>query len=126
MNNYRNYYNYSNLDPYKGFLRGNLFDNLYVPYKNYKFREINPTNEREYDMLMLQMYGFDVHDLDLYLDVYPDDSEAIKIRKQYFDKYMAAKANYENKYGPISLSSNLLDNNPWLWDTKVWPWEGNK
>ena len=46
MNNYYDYdfnnYNYSNnnvnnnIDPYKGFIRGNIFDSLYDPYKNYK------------------------------------------------------------------------------------------
>ena len=50
MNNYYDYdfnnYNYSNnnvnnnIDPYKGFIRGNIFDNLYDPYKNYKPYEI--------------------------------------------------------------------------------------
>ena len=24
------------IDPYEGFIRGNLFENLYDPYKNYK------------------------------------------------------------------------------------------
>lgn len=148
MNDYMNYYNYmngynnnytksetvknnsnynnSNIDPYQGFLRGNLFDNLYVPYMNYKPAKLNPTSEREYDMLMVQMYSFAAHELNLYLDVKPNDSNAIKLRNKYFDMYMEAKAQYENKYGPIDLSSELLDKSPWMWDTKKWPWEGIK
>lgn len=133
MNDYINYYSYANkndnnnnLDPYEGFLRGNLFYNLYVPYKNYKYRQINPVSEKEYNMLMVQAYAFAAHDLELYLDVNPNDSNAIVLRNKYFDLYKSFKNQYENKYGPICLDSNLLNNKTWLWNTKVWPWEGDK
>lgn len=145
MNNYFDYFNYPNgynnayvkksannhntsekIDPYKGFLRGNLFDNLYVPYMNYKPIEVNPANEKEYDMFMVQMYSFAAHDLNLYLDVNPNDDEAIKLREKYFNMYIEAKMKYENKYGPIDISSDLLNSSPWMWNTKKWPWEGNK
>ena len=129
LNNYMNKLNtqnYSKIDPYQGFLRGNLFDNLYVPYMNYKPRELNPDNEKEYYMLMVQTYAFAAHDLTLYLDVNPNDSNAIKLRNKYLEMYNEAKTQYENKYGPITLNSNLLDTNTWIWDSKKWPWEGNK
>ena len=32
--------NNSNIDPKEGFLRGNLFNNLYDEYKNYKPQEL--------------------------------------------------------------------------------------
>lgn len=38
--------------------------------------------------------------------------------------YKQALEQYENKYGPINLSSSLLDETPWGWNTEYWPWEG--
>ena len=32
-------------DPNTAFLRGNLFNSLYDPYKNYKYRELKPKNQ---------------------------------------------------------------------------------
>lgn len=156
MNNYIDYYNYLNnlnqnamntsnkipkmgsnqsvnmnnlgydTDPYTGFMKGNMFSNLYEPYKNYQVQEINPTNEREYALLMVQMYGFAAHDLGLYLDVNPNDTNAINLRSEYVNLYKQALAEYESKYGALGLSSNMLDVTPWAWDSKKWPWEGNR
>lgn len=156
MNNYIDYYNYLNnlnqnamntsnkmpkvgsnqsvnmnnlgydTDPYTGFMKGNMFSNLYEPYKNYQIQEINPTNEREYALLMIQMYGFAAHDLGLYLDVNPNDTNAINLRSEYVKLYKQALAEYESKYGALGLSSNMLDVTPWAWDSKKWPWEGNR
>lgn len=156
MNNYIDYYNYLNnlnqnamntsnkipkmgsnqsvnmnnlgydTDPYTGFMKGNMFSNLYEPYKNYQVQEINPTNEREYALLMVQMYGFAVHDLGLYLDVNPNDTNAINLRSEYVKLYKQVLAEYESKYGALGLSSNMLDVTPWAWDSKKWPWEGNR
>lgn len=156
MNNYIEYYNYLNnlnqntinpnnkmanmnsissnnmnnlgydIDPYNGFMRGNMFNSLYDPYKNYQIQEINPTNEREYALLMVQMYGFAAHDLGLYLDVNPNDANAINLRNEYIKLYKQALAEYEHRYGSLDLSSNMLEATPWAWDSEKWPWEGNR
>ena len=68
MNNYYNYgFNSNNnqnntlnkkidnTNPSVGFERGNLFDNLYEPYKNYKPVDLNPKTEKEYLMYQVQM-----------------------------------------------------------------------
>ena len=51
FNNTFNTYNKTNntnlTDPKEGFLRGNLFDNLYDPYKNYQYGMLNPSNKKE-------------------------------------------------------------------------------
>lgn len=146
MNNYIDYYDYNrpagemhneinmptanlkkfnyNTDPYKAFLRGNLFDNLYKPYKNYKMRDLNPANNRDYELLLVQMYAFTAHDLSLYLDVNPDDVNAIDLRMRYMDAYQEALTNYESSFGPITENSQLLTSTPWAWNSKKWPWEG--
>ena len=73
------------LDPYSGFVRGNMFDNLYDKYKNYKPRDINPSNEREALLGQWQQYNFALIDLGLYLDVYPNDTNALNLYKKYLD-----------------------------------------
>ena len=114
MNNYNN--------PDIGFERGNLFDNLYLPYKNYKIDKINPKNEKEYLMYIVQVYDFAINDLGLYLDNYPNDSEKINLRNTYLLEYQKAYDNYESKYGPLDLTSNYLNKTPWCW-VSSFPWE---
>src|SRR5574344_732011 len=118
MNNYDQYYDYRNnmsdinkinqtnqsannnlVEPYTAFIRGNLFKNLYDEYKNYKPAELNPTNEQEQMLLLVQMYTFCAHELTLYLDNYPNDSNAIKLREEYNQEASEATTQYEQKYG---------------------------
>lgn len=142
MNNYNDYYNYVNnfngmqtknnnsvsydAEPYKAFIRGNLFNNLYESYKNYNTDELNPTNQQDYSLLLVQIYDFVAHELALYLDVNPTDNNAIKLRNDYISMYKEALAQYESTFGPLDLGSQMLDASPWAWDSKIWPWEGNK
>ena len=141
MNDYTNYYNYMNslnemnqsmnktqkaiAEPYEGFIRGNMFNNLYDQYKNYKPQELNPQNDREYAKMLMQMYCFAAHDLGLYLDVFPNDTNVIRQRAEYIRMYKEALMQYENSFGPITKESIMLENN-WSWNTTKWPWEGNK
>lgn len=136
MNNYNELYNkdinrnvnkYSvENDPYTAFIKGNSFKNLYNPYKNYRPYELNPRNEREYFLMLTQIYGFIAHDLGLYLDVNPNDDKAIKLREKYNNMYNQAITNYEQKYGALELDSDMLGAIPWSWDLNNFPWEGDK
>lgn len=138
MNDYNDYYNQMSdmdrnaksytleKDPYTAFVKGNSFKNLYDPYKNYKPFNVNPNNEREYSLLLVQTYGFIAHDLALYLDVNPGDDKAIQLREKYNNMYRQAVAEYEQKYGALSQSSEMLGAIPWQWDENNFPWEGDK
>ncbi len=135
-----NYYNYGftsndnqsnalnkkidNTNPSVGFERGNLFDNLYEPYKNYKPVDLNPKTEKEYLMYQVQMYGFALNDLNLYLDINPNDTEMINLRSRFLKEYQDAFNQYENKYGALGVNSSVLDKTPWGWDS-TFPWEVN-
>lgn len=111
-------------EPYTGFVRGNMFNNLYNEYKNYSPKELNPMNDKEYLQMLIQMYGFAAHDLSLYLDVNPNDTNVIKQRAEYVKMYNEALVQYENNYGPITKNSVMLDATPWGWDNTNFPWEG--
>ena len=139
MNNYNQYYDFVdrnnnlnnsnmldfNKDPYDAFLKGNSFNNLYHEYKNYKPKEVKPRDEKEYLLLLVQIYGFVAHDLGLCLDVNPSDSQALQLRANYINLHNQAVNQYESKYGPLDLDSNMLDNSPWSWNND-WPWEVQK
>lgn len=133
-----NYYNYPNYNyqnkpmnnynpnlytPYEGFIRGNLFANLYDPYKNDKPFQINPMNEQAEMLTNIDSLCFATIDLNLYLDVYPNDNEAIKLFNQYRVKKDELMRIYQEKYGPLELNSDALNNTPWMWDNRPWPWE---
>ena len=135
MNNY-NYFdpfnytfmgnNYDNnailYGPYEGYLKGNMFKNLYEQYKNYKIATIKPKNEQEQDLFNLNQIMFAMHDVNLYLDVHPDNQEMLNLFTKYKDMYNDLCMKYEQKYGPINV--NKTDNRiPFKWESTIFPWE---
>lgn len=143
MNTYnmtKDYYNYANnnynqplynqniqnkqiYDPYNGFIRGNMFPELYNSYKLNKPLEITPMNEQAELLTYVDALTFAMIDLNLYLDVYPNDREALELFNQYRMQADEYTKKYENKYGPLELTSNSLNTFPWVWDNAPWPWE---
>ena len=111
------------MDPYMGFVRGNLFENLYEPYKNYKVKDLNPTNEKDAMLLQLMQYNFALVELNLYLDVNPDDNNALKLYNDYLKIKKQLENKYESNYGPIDNCSNFIATGSWNWDNGPWPWE---
>ena len=144
MNNYMNYpknYNYqanilpnisqnmvgntksNTFTPYEGFIRGIMFKNIYEPYKQDRPYQIQPMNEQAEMLTNIDSLGFAMIDLNLYLDVFPDDRGALELFNQYREQKEKLLKQYESKYGPIELSSDALNMYPWAWDNRPWPWE---
>lgn len=143
MNTYnmtKDYYNYANnnynqplynqniqdkqiYDPYNGFIRGNMFPELYNSYRLNKPLEITPMNEQAELLTYVDALTFAMIDLNLYLDVYPNDREALELFNQYRMQTDEYTKKYESKYGPLELTSNSLNTFPWAWDNAPWPWE---
>ncbi|MEG2620783.1 MAG: spore coat protein CotJB [Bacilli bacterium] len=112
------------VDPYEGFMRGNMQKTLYNPYKSGKI--IKPVSNTEKEKLMedIQQYAFAAHDLNLYLDTHLEDEAAIKLYIQYNQQAEKLTDTYEAKYGPLTLSNGLgLEQQPWAWVKGTWPWE---
>jgi len=107
----------------EGTLRGNMFPDLYDPYKVQSSNMFTPTSERERQMFEVQKAGFAMKDINLYLDVNPGDSCMINLYNRYVDEYTRALNNYESQYGPITLKSKTLNTMPWVWVQTKWPWE---
>ena len=110
-------------DPYNGLIRGNLFKELYDPYISEEPYEIKPMNDQAKMLTKLDSLGFAMVDLNLYLDVYPNDKEKINLYNQYRREKENLLKEYENKYGPITLTSDSLNTFPWAWNNMPWPWE---
>ena len=109
--------------PYEGYVRGNLFPSLYQGYKNIK-PSIKETNNQKQELLSyIGAYAFAAHELNLYLDNYPTDREAVKQYKKYQEEASKAMKEYEKMYGPLTVTGvNAQD---WTWVNEPWPWDNN-
>ena len=110
-------------EPYEGFIRGNMYKNLYDPYKMNEPYQIRPMNEQAKLLTYIDALCFAAIDLNLYLDVYPNDKNAIDLFNQYRTQKIELTKEYEKKFGPLLLDSNSLNSYPWAWDDRPWPWE---
>ena len=110
------------LDSYEGFKRGNMFGNLYDPYRNYKPEELKATSEREDMLMQLQELKFAMIELGLYLDLNDKDRNALNLFNEYQKKEKELCKIFENKYGPLTFDS-MEYKNSWTWDNGPWPWE---
>ena len=68
--------------------------------------------------------NFAMIDLNLYLDIYPNDANRIKLYNEYNKKTNDLISKYNNTYEPLTLSGNELNEVPWSWEDSPWPWEG--
>lgn len=103
---------------YDGYVRGNMFESLYKPYKNYKVYNIGPTNKNEEDRFELMMLEFALNDLNLHLIIYPDDIEIQNKYQYYLKMYKVKKDEYDKK----KTKCDSTDKNTFMTFTAL-PWE---
>lgn len=121
MNNKSNS-NYELTGPYEGYLKGNMFKNLYKGYKNYNIAKLIPNNEEAEILLNLNQLSFALNDIKLYLDIHPEDKDMINIFNKYSIELKQLLNNYESKYGPIMCDTPSNDN-LFSWEAYSFPWE---
>lgn len=110
--------NFYNLE--EALKRGNLFPSLYDQYKNYQPSALMVNTAREKALLDIQMLDFTINDLNLYLDLYPNDKKAYSMFKKLVEECLEKKREYSSIYGPLTMD-NVADE--YEWSTGVWPWE---
>ena len=125
-NNYLNDNKYNSnsmsLDnPQDGFEKGNMFKNLYNEYKGYKPAKLKATNEREQKLYNISAMCFAAHELNLYLDLNPNDQSAFMLYMDYEKKTNEMIEEYEKTYGPLNADSSEMKS--FTWSTNNWPWE---
>ena len=104
-------------EPRMALVRGTLYpglDLLFMGMVNTEEKPITPRTE-------LQVLGFALHELALYLDTHRNDKDALEIYTKYQCMYKEAKEAYEKKYGPLTHMSGCTNAYRWLDDP--WPWE---
>ncbi len=104
-----------------GFLRGNIFKNEYKPYKNLTYIDIKPKNDQEAKLFNVMQYSFAINDMNLYLDLHPDDKKAMAVFEDFVKEAHNCKKEYEESYGPLSVTHTKGNNFDWI--DNPWPWE---
>lgn len=105
-------------DARKGMVRGTLYPGLDLPFMgmvNNKELPVTPLSE-------LQVLGFALNDLALYLDTHRDDKEALELYRKYQEIYHKGMMEYNEKHRPLShgMPSNSKE---YDWLSDPWPWE---
>ncbi len=106
--------------PKEGFMRGNMYEKEFKPYKNYTYKILKPTNKRNELLMEIMMYDFAVNDLNLSLDLHPDDENLFKAFKKYMALAYEKEMEYIKTYGPLQLDEVSATKYNWLDDP--WPW----
>ena len=102
----------------KGLVRGTLYPGLDLPFMgmvNQKEKQITPLTE-------LQVLGFAIQELALYLDTHRDDKEALQVYQDYQKMYNHCKNEYLKNRGPINHSQET-SSSQYEWLNDPWPWE---
>ena len=104
----------------EGFMKGNMFPDEYKPYKNYKVKQIKPTNKKEEKLYKIMSLGFAITDLNLYLDLHPDNQEKLQKFKSLVKQKETLEEEYIKEYGPLKLEQ--VNGNTFNW-VSDFPWE---
>lgn len=119
------YYGFDNqsqlVDVKEGFLRGNMWKNEYVPYKGMSHGRLKPTCEREALLFHIMELDFAINDLNLYLDLHPEDQKIYETFKTYTKECIELKDRYAKEFGPLSLDQTM--SNQYEWMKNPWPWD---
>ena len=102
----------------KALIRGTLYPGLDLPFMgmvNQKEKPVTPKSE-------LQVLGFAIQELALYLDTHPDDKEALELYRTYQQLYHKGVMAYGEKCGPMTHHMPV-DDKDYTWLKDPWPWD---
>lgn len=101
----------------KGFLKGSLWENLYIPYK-YKVDKITNMSDLDSAIYMLQVYTFTSIELTLYVATHPNCKEAFDMLKKVNAEREKICEFIQTKFTALSSCSEVLNG---FFDLKL-PW----
>jgi len=125
MNNNMNNMNSNNnlYTPNEGYIKGNMFKNLYDPFKNYVPAKLSANSPKEELLINLGQMHFAMHEANLYLDNFPNDMNMLNKFNEFRKSYEALLNDYQSKYGPIEITSPYMTNTPFAWSNDKFPWD---
>ena len=109
------------LSPMEGFLKGNMFQDEYEPYRNLTYFKLYPKDEKEKLFYQVMAYSFAINDLNLYLDLHPENKEVFHTFKKFVQEEKELCSEYVKKYGPLEVTEVLGNKYDWL--NSPWPWD---
>ena len=96
---------------------GTLYPGLNLPYRNFvPKKDVANTTEGQ-----LMSIDFAMWELGLYLDVHPDDADALKLFSALGAMSREAAAALEKEKGPLTKHANM--DGRYTWVDSPWPWE---
>lgn len=110
--------------PIEGYNKGNLFSNLYSTYKDYDPKILEGKDNKSRLWLEMNRVLFSLHELNLYLDVNPNDESMLRLFSDYRKKGNELMEQYEREYGPLTTLSEANNNTQFNWVLESFPWEG--
>ena len=109
--------------PNEGYMKGNMFKNLYDPFKNYTPARLTANNAKEEALINLGQMHFAMHEANLYLDNFPNDMNMLNKFNEFRTSYEKLLNDYQSKYGPIEITSPYMTNTPFAWSNDKFPWD---
>lgn len=109
-------------DPQEAIMLGNLFKDLYMTYHGFSNYCLQPQTKRQQVLLEVQMYDFVAHEINLYLDMHPQNQRMVKLYTEYAQKAKEAMHRFETEFGPLAVKDSQ-DKPPFQWVQGPWPWE---
>jgi spore coat protein JB len=80
-------------------------------------------SERSELLLKIQELEFAVIELNLFLDNFPQNQEALANFNTFTCELMKLKKQFEAKYGMLTNFGYAQSQAPWTWVNDPWPWE---
>ena len=109
--------------PNEGYMKGNMFKNLYDPFKNYVPAKLNANSPKEEALINLGQMHFAMHEANLYLDNFPNDMNMLNKFNEFRKSYEQLLNDYQSKYGPIEINSPYMNRTPFAWSNDKFPWD---
>lgn len=107
--------------PLDGLNKGSMFSNIYSKYKNHEYN-LKINNKRDELLLKIQYHNFALKDLNLYLDIYPEDTKILKEYHTIKDNLKKLKQEYEKEY-ELLCQNDITNKSKWVWINNPWPWD---
>lgn len=124
-NDPKSYYPYPEKDKLfctkEGFLKGNMWQDEYIPYNGMPAATLNPKTERESLLYKIMEIDFAINDLNLYLDLHPENQKIYEKFKKLNEECIRLKDEYARTYGPLTIDQT--PKNTYEWMKNPWPWD---
>lgn len=104
-------------EPEKAFIRGTAYPGLDLPFMGL----VNTREKNMTPMTQLQILGFMIQELALYLDTHREDQDALELYRSYQNAHHEAMVRYTRECGPLNHMSP--GTGPYKWLNDPWPWE---